>query len=100
MAHQARRGPSRLDGDGERSGRGIEFEEAIVKAAATRLRPVLMTSLCTAFGAVPFLFATGPGSEVQRPLAIVVILACVAFASCDMMASSIAIPRSHFRVTR
>jgi multidrug efflux pump subunit AcrB len=52
--------------------RGLEFGEAIVKAAATRLRPVLMTSLCTAFGAVPFLFATGAGSEQRRPIGVVV----------------------------
>ena len=52
--------------------RGIEFREAIVKAAATRLRPVLMTSLCTAFGAVPFLLATGAGAEQRKPIGIVV----------------------------
>ncbi len=52
--------------------RGIEFGEAIVQAAATRLRPVLMTSLCTAFGAVPFLFATGAGAEQRRPIGVVV----------------------------
>ena len=52
--------------------RGMEFDEAIVKAAATRLRPVLMTSLCTAFGAVPFLFATGAGAEQRRPIGVVV----------------------------
>jgi cobalt-zinc-cadmium resistance protein CzcA len=38
-----------------------------------RLRPVLMTASITAFGLVPLLFASGPGSEIQRPLAIVVI---------------------------
>ena len=43
--------------------RGLEFTDAIVQAAVTRLRPVLMTSLCTAFGALPLLFATGAGSE-------------------------------------
>ena len=37
-----------------------------------RLRPVLMTASITAFGLLPLLFATGPGSEVQRPLAVVV----------------------------
>lgn len=41
--------------------------------AERRLRPVLMTASITAFGLVPLLFATGPGSEIQRPLAIVVI---------------------------
>jgi cobalt-zinc-cadmium resistance protein CzcA len=38
-----------------------------------RLRPVLMTATITAFGLIPLLFASGPGSEVQRPLAVVVI---------------------------
>lgn len=38
-----------------------------------RFRPVMMTATVAALGLVPFLFATGPGSEVQRPLAIVVI---------------------------
>jgi len=52
--------------------RGIEFTEAVVKAAETRLRPVLMTSLCTAFGALPLLFATGAGSEQRIPIGIVV----------------------------
>jgi multidrug efflux pump len=52
--------------------RGIEFYEAVVQAAMTRLRPVLMTSLCTAFGALPFLFATGAGAEQRRPIGIVV----------------------------
>ena len=43
------------------------------EGARRRLRPVLMTASITAFGLVPLLFATGPGSEIQRPLAIVVI---------------------------
>jgi len=51
---------------------GVEFMEAVVKAAETRLRPVLMTSLCTAFGALPLLFATGAGSEQRVPIGIVV----------------------------
>ena len=52
--------------------RGVEFKEAVVQAAAVRLRPVLMTSLCTAFGAVPFLFATGAGAEQREPIGVVV----------------------------
>jgi multidrug efflux pump len=52
--------------------RGIEFGEAILQAASTRLRPVLMTSLCTAFGTLPLLFATGAGAEQRRPIGIVV----------------------------
>jgi len=48
--------------------RGIEFTEAIVSAAAIRLRPVVMTSLCTAFGALPLILASGAGAESRRTL--------------------------------
>jgi cobalt-zinc-cadmium resistance protein CzcA len=47
--------------------------EALREGCAQRFRPVLMTATVALLGLVPFLFATGPGSEVQRPLAIVVI---------------------------
>jgi multidrug efflux pump len=52
--------------------RGLEFIDAVVQASVTRLRPVLMTSLCTAFGALPLMLATGAGSEQRRPIGIVV----------------------------
>ncbi|OQK15235.1 cytochrome-c peroxidase [Methyloprofundus sedimenti] len=52
---------------------GMALSEVIVVGSARRLRPVLMTASLTAFGLIPMLFATGPGSEIQRPLAIVVI---------------------------
>jgi multidrug efflux pump len=48
--------------------RGVEFVEAIASAAAIRLRPVVMTSLCTAFGAVPLILAMGAGAESRRTL--------------------------------
>ncbi len=47
--------------------------QAVQEGAARRLRPVLMTALIASFGLVPMLLATGPGSELQRPLAVVVI---------------------------
>ena len=53
--------------------RGMPIAEAVVEGARRRLRPVLMTASIAAFGLVPMLFASGPGAEVQRPLAIVVI---------------------------
>jgi len=53
--------------------RGLSVAEVVVEGAKRRLRPVLMTASIAAFGLVPMLFASGPGSEVQRPLAIVVI---------------------------
>jgi cobalt-zinc-cadmium resistance protein CzcA len=52
---------------------GHPLKEVIVEGAQRRLRPVLMTATIAAFGLVPLLFATGPGSEIQKPLAIVVI---------------------------
>jgi len=47
--------------------------QAVQEGAERRLRPVLMTALIASFGLVPLLAATGPGSELQRPLAVVVI---------------------------
>lgn len=52
---------------------GVSLESAIEQGALTRLRPVLMTALVAALGFVPMAFNTGIGSEVQRPLATVVI---------------------------
>jgi len=52
--------------------RGLAFVDAVVQAAVTRLRPVLMTSFCTAFGALPLMLATGAGAEQRRPIGIVV----------------------------
>ena len=52
---------------------GLPLAEAVRRGAERRLRPVLMTASIAAFGLVPLLFATGPGSEIQKPLAIVVI---------------------------
>ncbi len=52
---------------------GLSLVECVTEGAKRRLRPVLMTASITAFGLIPLLFATGPGSEIQRPLAIVVI---------------------------
>lgn len=52
---------------------GVELLQCVMQGARRRLRPVLMTASITALGLVPLLFATGPGSEIQRPLAIVVI---------------------------
>jgi len=52
---------------------GMASEKIAYEGARRRLRPVLMTASITAFGLIPLLFATGPGAEIQRPLAIVVI---------------------------
>ncbi len=53
--------------------RGVPVAEAAILAASGRLRAVLMTAATTALGLLPLLLATGTGSEVQRPLATVVI---------------------------
>ena len=53
--------------------RGMPIAEVVLEGAKRRLRPVMMTASIAAFGLLPMLFASGPGSEVQRPLAIVVI---------------------------
>ena len=52
---------------------GMKIDLAIIEGCKQRLRPVLMTASVAMLALIPFLFATGPGSEVQKPLAIVVI---------------------------
>jgi len=52
---------------------GMPLVDAIVGAGLDRLRPVLMTATITVFSLLPLLFAQGPGSEIQRPLAAVVV---------------------------
>jgi cobalt-zinc-cadmium resistance protein CzcA len=52
---------------------GMEIGKVVMIGSSRRLRPVLMTASIAAFGLIPLLFATGPGSEIQRPLAVVVI---------------------------
>jgi cobalt-zinc-cadmium resistance protein CzcA len=52
---------------------GVPLGEAVRRGCERRLRPVLMTALVAILGLLPMIFATGPGSEVQRPLAVVVV---------------------------
>ncbi len=52
---------------------GVPIDKALREGCAQRFRPVMMTATVALLGLVPFLFASGPGSEVQRPLAVVVI---------------------------
>jgi len=52
---------------------GLALEPAIREAAAVRLRPILMTTLCTLFGLLPLALGLGAGSEMQKPLALAVI---------------------------
>ena len=53
--------------------KGAAMNEAVAEGCLRRMRPVLMTALITVASLTPMLFASGPGSEVQRPLAVVVI---------------------------
>ncbi|MBN2341429.1 MAG: efflux RND transporter permease subunit [Deltaproteobacteria bacterium] len=53
--------------------RGMSLETAVIEGSEKRLRPILMTSLLTILGLVPLLLSTGPGSEIQKPLAVVVV---------------------------
>ncbi|MDH3198800.1 MAG: efflux RND transporter permease subunit, partial [Candidatus Krumholzibacteria bacterium] len=53
--------------------RGLPFLEALVEASTIRLRPILMTSASTTFGALPLFLATGAGAESRQPIGIVVV---------------------------
>ena len=53
--------------------RGIEFRSAVIEAAGVRLRPILMTSAATTFGALPLLLASGAGAESRQPIGIVIV---------------------------
>jgi len=52
---------------------GSTVHDAVRDACSMRFRPILMTASITVFSLIPMMFATGPGSEVQRPLAVVVV---------------------------
>jgi cobalt-zinc-cadmium resistance protein CzcA len=52
---------------------GLGLQEAIRKGTLDRLRPVLMTASIAIFSLIPMLLAGGPGSEIQKPLATVVV---------------------------
>jgi cobalt-zinc-cadmium resistance protein CzcA len=52
---------------------GASLDDAVARGSQDRLRPVLMTASIAIFSLIPMLYATGPGSEVQRPLATVVV---------------------------
>ena len=57
--------------------RGVEFLDAVIQSSATRLRPVLMTSLCTAFGAVPLMLAHGAGAESRESIGATVFFGTI-----------------------
>jgi len=53
--------------------KGLALKEAVIEGSISKLRPVIMTTITTAFGLLPLIISTGVGSEIQRPLAIVVV---------------------------
>jgi len=57
----------------QRQSTDLTIDEAVFEGALSRLRPVLMTAFIAALGLIPMLFATGVGSEIQRPLASVMV---------------------------
>jgi multidrug efflux pump len=57
--------------------RGVEFVDAVIQSSATRLRPVLMTSLCTAFGALPLMLAHGAGAESRESIGATVFFGTI-----------------------
>ncbi len=57
--------------------RGVAFVDAVIQSSATRLRPVLMTSLCTAFGAVPLMLAHGAGAESRESIGATVFFGTI-----------------------
>jgi multidrug efflux pump len=64
----------------EAGGGSADFEAALVEAATIRLRPILMTSACTTFGALPLMLASGAGAETRQPIGIAVVFG-VAFSA-------------------
>jgi cobalt-zinc-cadmium resistance protein CzcA len=72
----------------DRMARGVPKREAIEQARLARLRPVLMTGTVAALGFVPMMLSRGIGSEVQRPLATVVVFGM----ACDTFLTMLALP--------
>jgi multidrug efflux pump subunit AcrB len=62
-----------LDFADRRHEEGLDMEASVLEAARVRLRPILMTTLCTLFGLLPLALGLGAGAELQKPLAIAVI---------------------------
>ena len=68
---------------------GLSRREAILQGAELRLRPVLMTAATTALGLMPLVWASGVGSEVQRPLAVVVVSAAKLLGIVDLLINAL-----------
>jgi len=75
---------------------GLSLREAVLQGAASRLRPVLMTAAVAIFGLIPAMLATGLGSDVQRPLATVVVCGLVTATSLTLLM----LPHLYYAVER
>ena len=76
--------------------RGTELREAVIQSAKTRLRPVLMTSMCTAFGAIPLLLASGAGAMSRQSIGAVVFFGV----SCSVLLTLVVVPTVYALVAR
>jgi hydrophobe/amphiphile efflux-1 (HAE1) family protein len=76
--------------------RGLSREAAVVEAGAIRLRPILMTTLTTAFGMLPLALGIGQGSELMRPLAVAVVSGL----SVSMLLTLFVIPSAYVLLNR
>ena len=76
--------------------RGAGFHEAILEASKTRLRPVLMTSMCTAFGAIPLLLATGAGALSRQSIGAVVFFGV----TCAVLLTLVVVPTVYSLLAR
>jgi multidrug efflux pump subunit AcrB len=88
----AKNGILLLDADQKMRGMGLSAEDAMLKAARRRLRPIVMTALATVAGMLPLAFALGAGSQMLQPLAIAVIGGVLI----SMILSLIITPAVHF----
>ena len=76
--------------------RGVDFHEAILESSKTRLRPVLMTSMCTAFGAVPLLLASGAGALSRQSIGAVVFFGV----TCAVLLTLVIVPAVYSLIAR
>lgn len=80
---------------------GRTTRESVIEGARRRMRPVMLTATIAAWGLIPFLFAHGPGAEIQRPLAVVVIGGLISATALTLVLLPILYDRSaHWRWPR
>ncbi|MDJ0910668.1 MAG: efflux RND transporter permease subunit [Woeseiaceae bacterium] len=76
--------------------RGVEFKEAVIQSARTRLRPVLMTSMCTAFGSIPLILASGAGALSRQSIGAVVFFGV----TCSVLLTLVVVPTVYTLIAR